>query len=69
MAACVSLSVTYLQVRVEDEGWEDKQKPTAAAISAYLRPNVPFILSDLKELQGSSLKLDFNVSTFAKEAL
>ena len=30
--------------------------------------SVTEILSVLKELQGSSLKLDFNVSTFAKEA-
>jgi len=36
---------------------------------AYLRLPPPDILPALKELQRSSLKLDFNVSTFAKEAL
>jgi len=49
-----------------------KNKLTAAVTSAYLRFPSPIwydILSALKELQGSSLKLDFNVSTFAKETL
>lgn len=68
MPACISLSFTYLQVRAEDEGWEDKHKQTAALIS-HIYAFHPRYSAALKELQRSSLKLDFTVLTFAKEAL